>query len=71
MASATGPDQQLSSPNVKRRSPLLIPSSRDPPELTRVPQMSSTAVERLNAALSGRYGIEREVGEGGMATVGC
>ena len=29
----------------------------------------STPVERLNAALSGRYEIERELGEGGMATV--
>ncbi len=26
-------------------------------------------VERLNAALEGRYAIERELGEGGMATV--
>ena len=25
--------------------------------------------ERLNAALEGRYTIERELGEGGMATV--
>ena len=29
----------------------------------------SDAVARLNAALEGRYGIERELGEGGMATV--
>ena len=29
----------------------------------------SDAVSRLNAALEGRYAIEREVGEGGMATV--
>ncbi len=27
------------------------------------------AVARLNAALEGRYAIERELGEGGMATV--
>ena len=27
------------------------------------------AVTRLNAALEGRYEIERELGEGGMATV--
>ena len=26
-------------------------------------------IERLNAALEGRYRIDREVGEGGMATV--
>jgi Tol biopolymer transport system component len=31
--------------------------------------MNRTPVERLNAALSGRYSIEREIGEGGMATV--
>ena len=30
----------------------------------------SDAVTRLNAALEGRYAIERELGEGGMATVG-
>ena len=29
----------------------------------------SDAVARLNAALQGRYSIERELGEGGMATV--
>ncbi len=29
----------------------------------------SDAVSRLNAALAGRYTIERELGEGGMATV--
>ncbi len=29
----------------------------------------SDATERLNAALEGRYVIERELGEGGMATV--
>ena len=27
----------------------------------------SDAVDRLNAALEGRYAIERELGEGGMA----
>ena len=31
--------------------------------------MTTTAVERLNAALKGRYSIERKLGEGGMATV--
>ena len=30
----------------------------------------SDMAERLNAALEGRYAIERELGEGGMAT-GC
>ena len=30
----------------------------------------SDAITRLNAALEGRYAIERELGEGGMATVG-
>jgi len=29
----------------------------------------SEVVHRLNAALTGRYTIERELGEGGMATV--
>ena len=29
----------------------------------------SDPVSRLNAALEGRYHIERELGEGGMATV--
>ncbi len=29
----------------------------------------SDAIDRLNAALEGRYGIEGELGEGGMATV--
>ena len=29
----------------------------------------SEAVTRLNAALEGRYTIERDLGEGGMATV--
>ncbi len=29
----------------------------------------SDPVERLNAALEGRYAIERELGQGGMATV--
>ncbi len=31
--------------------------------------MTSDPVARLNAALEGRYAIERELGEGGMATV--
>ena len=29
----------------------------------------SDPIERLNTALEGRYAIERELGEGGMATV--
>ncbi len=29
----------------------------------------SDAITRLNAALEGHYAIEREIGEGGMATV--
>ena len=29
----------------------------------------SDAITRLNAALEGRYAIERELGEGGMSTV--
>ena len=31
--------------------------------------MTDATVDRLNAALEGRYAIERELGEGGMATV--
>ena len=30
--------------------------------------MTATPVERLNPALEGRYRIEHELGEGGMAT---
>jgi serine/threonine protein kinase len=30
---------------------------------------AADSITRLNAALEGRYGIERELGEGGMATV--
>src|SRR6478736_1360253 len=31
--------------------------------------MTAVLVQRLNASLTGRYAIEREVGRGGMATV--
>ena len=31
--------------------------------------MNNDSVTRLNAALEGRYPIEHEIGEGGMATV--
>ena len=31
--------------------------------------MTEGTVDRLNTALEGRYAIERELGEGGMATV--
>jgi serine/threonine-protein kinase len=31
--------------------------------------MTTSPIERLNAALTGRYAIDREIGEGGMATV--
>ena len=36
---------------------------------THLGPMSSDPITRLNAALEGRYSIERELGEGGMATV--
>jgi len=35
--------------------------------LKRILPFMSDAVARLNAALEGRYAIERELGEGGMA----
>ena len=31
--------------------------------------MNAPTMDRLNAALSGRYAIDREIGSGGMATV--
>ena len=31
--------------------------------------MTDTTIDRLNAALEDRYALERELGEGGMATV--
>jgi len=34
-----------------------------------MPKMTAAPMERLNAALEGRYTIERELGQGGMATV--
>ncbi len=33
--------------------------------------MSDDPITRLNAALEGRYRIESELGEGGMATASC
>jgi len=35
-----------------------------------LPCMSDDPITRLNAALEGRYRIERELGEGGMIDVG-
>ncbi len=62
-----------------------LPSKRPPPPLgitTKPPETlacrrrrgascphMSDPITRLNAALEGRYAIERELGEGGMATV--
>ncbi len=40
-----------------------------PPDPPRDEGGSGYVPDRLNAALSGRYRIERELGEGGMATV--
>ncbi len=37
--------------------------------LARMTDPNADIVTRLNTALSGRYAIERELGEGGMATV--
>jgi eukaryotic-like serine/threonine-protein kinase len=31
--------------------------------------MTASPIERLNAALLGRYLVEKEIGQGGMATV--
>ena len=45
-----------------------LPACR-PIRLRRILSTMSDAVARLNAALEGRYAIERELGEGGMATV--
>ena len=42
-------------------------SAGPPTHLRRV--NSPDTITRLNAALQGRYRIEREIGEGGMATV--
>ncbi len=48
------------------------PGRRDacrPAPLRRILSAMSDAAARLNTALEGRYAIERELGEGGMATV--
>lgn len=42
--------------------------STSPSSLTNSATMSDT-IDRLNAALEGRYHVERQIGEGGMATV--
>ena len=42
-----------------------LPFYRPTPHLLRMPD----PITRLNAAFEGRYAIERELGEGGMATV--
>ncbi len=39
------------------------------PPLRRILSAMSDPVARLNAALEGRYAIEGELGEGGMATM--
>ena len=43
--------------------------SLPPTRLRRILSAMSDAVTRLNTALEGRYAVERERGEGGMATV--
>ena len=50
-------------------SPMSDSETTDPPPLGEPVHLCamSDAVSRLNAALEGRYTIEREFGEGGMA----
>ena len=45
------------------------PSAWDVPGGQTGVQILTDPITRLNAALEGRYAIERELGEGGMATV--
>ena len=45
------------------------PISWHPPWFHGILLLMSDPISRLNAALEGRYCIERELGEGGMATV--
>ncbi len=52
-----------------RNAAPLVCDACGPTRLRRMLSSMSDMVERLNAALEGRYAIERELGEGGMATV--
>ena len=52
-----------------RTAALLVCGACRPTRLRSILSTMSDMVERLNAALEGRYAIERELGEGGMATV--
>ena len=49
---------------------MVLVTPRDACGLVRDRRILSDAVTRLNGALEGRYAIERELGEGSMATRG-